>query len=174
MRCFISINFQERTKKRIIEIQNKLPNFFGKKIKNQNLHLTLKFLGEVNKEKIKEVIRRLNKIKFNRLNAKIDSVGVFSEKSIRIIWLHVNGFYELQKIIDDSLKDLFEKENRFMSHLTIARVKNVKNKKLFLYKLNEMNIPNLEFKVNKFYLMSSKLSSRGPKYSIIKIFKSHT
>jgi len=45
----------------------------------------------------------------------------------RIAWIKVEGvgIWELQKRIDEALEDLFKKEERFMSHLTIARIKYV-------------------------------------------------
>jgi len=54
-----------------------------------------------------------------------------------------------------------------MSHLTIARVKKVKDKKLFLDELKKIKVQNLKFNVDKFYLISSNLRPEGPKYSIL-------
>jgi 2'-5' RNA ligase len=73
--------------------------------------------------------------------------------------------------VEESLGDLFESEERFMGHLTIARVKNVRDKKEFLNVLKEINIPRIKFKINEFYLMSSVLGEKGPKYSVIEKYK---
>jgi len=167
MRTFISIDMPEEVKKKIIEIQKNLPEFFGKKTEPENLHLTLKFLGEIDENKIEEVKKKLREINFNKFESEIDSIGVFSEQFVRIVWLHLSGCEELQKEIDKSLRGLFDKENRFMSHLTIARVKKLKNKENFLEDLKKIEIPSVEFDVKEFYLMKSELSEEGPKYSII-------
>ncbi len=74
---------------------------------------------------------------------------------------------KLQGIIDDKLKDLFKKEKRFMSHLTIARVKKVDNKKEFLENLSKIKIPEIKFEINSFYLMKSEPTDKGPKYEIV-------
>ena len=58
-----------------------------------------------------------------------------------------------------------------MSHLTIARVKNIKDKKEFLKELKKMEIKQIKFQVNEFYLMKSELTSKGPVYSVIKKYK---
>lgn len=171
MRCFISIDLPKDIKKEIKKIQNKLPKFLGKKTELENLHLTLKFLGEIDKEKVEEVEKRLGKIDLKKFETKIDDFGVFSEKFIRIIWLHLTHCDNLQRNVDDKLKDLFEKEHRFMSHLTIARVKNIKDKKEFLKELKKMEIKQIKFQVNEFYLMKSELTSKGPVYSVIKKYK---
>ena len=167
MRTFISIDIPEEIKKEIKKIQSQLPEFFGKKTETENLHLTLKFLGEIGEEELEKVKEKLREIKFNQFETEIDSMSVFSEKFIRIIWLHLSNGDELQKEIDEKLKDLFEKEKRFMNHLTIARVKNVKDKKIFLGKLNEIKIPKMKFVVDSFRLKKSVLEKQGPKYEII-------
>ena len=172
MRTFISIDIPEKVKKEIKKIQDELPGFYGKKTELENLHLTLKFLGEINEDKLEKVKKRLREIKFNFFETEIDSIGVFSEKFIRIVWLHLNNCKRLQKEVDDKLKDLFEVERRFMSHLTIARVKKIKDKKKFLEELKKLEIPKIKFNVDEFYLMKSELSKDGPKYEVIERYKS--
>lgn len=167
MRCFISINLPKEIEEEIGKIQEELPDFYGKKTELENLHLTLKFLGEINEDKIEEVKNELREVKFERFNSEIDEIGVFSEKFVRIIWLHLTGCDELQKIVDNKLKSLFELERRFMSHLTIGRVKSLKDKKKFLEDLKAIKIPKIKFNIDKFYLMKSELTNKAPKYEII-------
>jgi|SRR3989344_279736 len=179
MRCFIALDLPVEIIKEIKKIQKELPEFIGKKTESENLHLTLKFLGEVSKEKIEQIKRVLREIKFDAFETEIDSIGTFSEKAVRIIWLHLINCNQLQKEIDDSLKSLFKPEERFMSHLTIARVKNVKNsprddsaepKKEFLEKLKKIKIPKINFMVENFKLKSSMLKSEGPVYEDIETY----
>jgi len=179
MRAFISLDLPAEIIKEIKKIQNALPDFVGKKTESENLHLTLKFLGEVSEEKIEQIRENLKKIKFQKFETEIWSIGVFSKKVIRIVWLHLTNCDALQKEIDDSLKGLFKPEERFMSHLTILRVKNVENsprddfgkpKKEFLEKLKKIKIPKINFIVENFKLKSSTLKSEGPVYGDIEIY----
>ena len=167
MRVFISIDIPKRIQGQILKVQEKLPEFRGKLVEPENLHLTLKFFGEIDKEKISLIRQKLKQVKFNKLSLKIDSIGVFSGNFIRIVWLHVGGCEELQGKIDNCLKDLFEKEKRFMSHLTIARVKTVKNKDLFIKRLREIPLQDIFFDTGSFSLKESFLDSNGPVYTII-------
>ena len=167
MRTFISIDIPEKIKKEIVKIQEKLLEFKGKKTEFENLHLTLKFLGEVDEKKIEEVRKRLRKIKSNSFEAEINSIGMFSE---RIIWLSIKNCNELQKEVDEKLEDLFEKEKRFMGHLTIARVKEIKDKKKFREELKKIKIPKMKFIVENFNLKKSKLGRPGPIYEDIEIY----
>lgn len=65
---------------------------------------------------------------------------------------------------------VFEKENKFKSHLTISRVKIIKNKSDFLKKLNKIDIPELEFNIKSFELNESLLGSEGPVYNVIESY----
>ena len=188
MRAFIALDLPAEIIKEVKKIQEVLPEFVGKKIESENLHLTLKFLGEVSEDKIKQIKSVLKKIKFQKFEAEINSIGVFSEKVIRIVWLHLTNCDALQKEIDNSLKSLFKPEERFMSHLTIARVKNVENsprddsskddtavpsgepKKEFLEKLKKINMSKIKFIVKNFKLKSSILNAKGPVYKNIKVY----
>ena len=171
MRCFISIDIPEKVREEIKRIQNNLPEFFGKKTESENLHLTLKFLGEIDEEKMEKVKEKLKSVSFNKLETEIDSIGVFSEKFVRIVWLHLSGMEELQKQVDEKLDKLFQPEQRFMSHLTIARVKSVRDRDKFLQELSKIKIENINFVVDKFRLKKSILTPEGPVYEILEEYK---
>lgn len=170
MRTFIAIDIPEEIKEEIIKLQEQLPEFKGKFTERENLHLTLKFLGEVDEEKIEKIKSGLRGIKSKKFEVEIDSIGFFSEKFIRIIWLHITNCEKLQKEIDNSLGGLFEKEKRFMSHLTIVRVKTVRDKKNFINALNKIKIPSIKFKVSSFELKKSILTEEGPVYETVESY----
>jgi len=166
IRSFISIKIPKEVKEKVKEVQEKLPEFIGKTTEINNIHLTLKFLGEIDEKKFERIKERLRSIKFNKFMIDVGDIGVFSEKFIRIVWLHLTNCEKLQKEVDEKLKEIFDKEERFMSHLTIARVKSC-DKEKFLEELRNIEVPKIKFEVEKFYLMKSELSSEGPKYKII-------
>jgi len=173
MRLFVSLELPEKIKTQIKKIQNLIKEknlFYGNYTEKENLHLTLKFLGEINKEEIEKIKRRLKEINFKEFECEISEVGVFSKDFIKIIWVKLNGAEKLQKKVDESLKDLFKIEERFMSHITIARVKNIKDKKELLNYLDKVKIPNLKFKVNKFFLKKSELMDK-PVYTSLEEYE---
>ena len=167
MRIFIAIEIPEKIKKEIVKIQNSLPEFNGKKIETENLHLTLKFLGEIDEKRLEEVKKKLKEIKLKQFETEIKDIGMFSD---RIVWLKMTNCDELQKKVDEKLEDLFEMEKRFMSHLTIARIKELKERKNFLIGLKKIKIPEMEFVVKNFNLKKSKLSRNGPVYENIETY----
>jgi len=171
-RCFISIDTPEEIKKDILKIQDQLPDFYGKKTESENLHLTLKFLGKIDEGKINDVKKELRKIEYNQFETSVNYVGFFDNvkrgKSYGPVWLHLSNCEELQKKVDDSLKDLFEPEKRFMSHL---RIKSLKDKNYFLKELKKIEIPEIKFVVESFRLKESVLKPEGPVYRNIEVYK---
>ncbi len=165
IRCFVAIDLPENVKDEIINIQNQLPAFKGKLTEKENLHMTLKFLAEIDEEKVEEAKKALKKIKFSKFRAKLGGIGVFSEDFVKIVWIKLENCDDLHNEVDNALSKLFKKEERFMSHLTIARVKYIKDKQKFLESLKNIKINPLEFEVTKISLKESTLTEKGHVYS---------
>ena len=100
----------------------------------------------------------------------LKELGVFSQKFIKIIWVKVSQV-PLQTLVDNSLNDIFELENRFMGHITIARVKSLADKDSFLQLINTTKINEVSFMVRNFYLKESILTPDGPIYKDIDRYK---
>jgi 2'-5' RNA ligase len=176
-RAFIAIEFSDEIVKEIARVQELVSGvkFSGKMTELENLHLTLKFLGEIDDKKLEIVREKLKGIKFDKMKLKLGKIGAFSvHGNPRIIWIKVEGkaLYELQKAIDDSLKGVFSAEERFMGHLTIARVKYVKNKKGFLSHIEGIHVKPITFECSEFKLKRSDLRAIGPVYTDIEVVKS--
>jgi len=167
MRCFVALDLSREFINYIHEIQQLIKRqnlFIGKFTESENLHLTLKFLGEIDEEKVEEVKEKLKKVREEEFEAELGEVGVFSKKFLRIIWIKLKNCDKLQKAIDDALSNLFPIENRFMSHITIARVKKVGDRKALLDYIKNMKTKNIKFKVDKFFLKKSELAPSGSSY----------
>ncbi len=171
-RVFIALNFEDNVIKEIARIQEILGSwkFHGKLTELENLHLTLKFLGEVDDKKVSEVKEILKNIKEKSFDCKLDHAGVFNVKgNPKIAWIKLNGkgIFDLQTKIDEVLLSYFKKEERFMSHLTIARIKYVNDKSGFRKYVENMGVKEISFKIKSFQLIKSELKSSGPVYTII-------
>lgn len=77
----------------------------------------------------------------------------------------------LQKQIDESLKNIFKPEERFMSHLTIARIKYVKDSKDFNTYIKNIKLPKIQFSIDNFKLKQSELNLLGPIYTTLNEYK---
>jgi 2'-5' RNA ligase len=174
-RCFIAIEFSDEVVKEIARVQELLvkTKFTGKLTELENLHLTLKFLGEIDDEKIEEVKKKLKEIKFLEMKLKLGKIGIFSIRGKpNIVWIKIEGkqIHDLQKKIDEVLSGMFKIEERFMSHLTIARIKYVKDKKGFLEHIDSIHIMPVEFDVSEFKLKKSELKPIGPVYAELEVY----
>lgn len=172
VRAFIALELPREVIDEINKIQKliwKKTLFTGKLTESENLHLTFKFLGDIDDGKIKEVKKRLSEVKINDFYCEIGEVGVFSKNVIRIIWVKLNGggIFKLQREIDEKLKGLFPIEERFMSHITIARVKKVGDKKGLIDYLASIKPKKLKFLAKNFVLKKSELLPEGPVYEDI-------
>jgi len=154
-RTFIAIEIPEKIKKEILKIQEQLPDFGGKLTEQENFHITLKFLGEIDEFRMEKVKKRLKEIKFKTFETHLNKIGFFDNSDRGVIWIKIPNCEELQKEIDEKLDGLFEKEERFMGHLTIARTKYVEDKKKFLEELGKIKISPLKFHVKEFILKES-------------------
>ncbi len=175
-RAFICIEFPDEVVKEIARVQEVLENrkFAGKMTELENLHLTFKFLGELDDKKLEKVKEALRKVEFKDFEAYLGEAGTFSfHGNPRIAWIKVCGenIWNLQKKVDNALEGIFSKEERFMSHLTIARVKYVEDKTGFKNYVKNLGVKEIKFKVEKFYLKKSELKEDGPIYSVIEEYR---
>lgn len=171
-RIFIALTFEDEVIKEVARVQEILGSwkFHGKLTELENLHLTLKFLGEIDENKINEVKNILKNINSKKFECKLDHAGIFNVKgNPKIAWIKLNGkgIFDLQKKIDESLLKNFKKEERFTSHLTIARIKYVNDKIGFRKYVENMGVKNISFKISSFQLIKSDLKSTGPVYTVL-------
>lgn len=176
-RAFIAIEFPDEVIKEVARVQEEVGKmkFQGKLTELENLHLTLKFLGEIDNNKLEEIKKRLKTIKFKEMELKLGVAGTFGFRgNPKIVWIKVNGeeIWELQKKIDSALSGLFEKEERFMSHLTIARLKYAENSEEFIRRVKKLGVREIKFKIKEFKLKKSELRPLGPVYSDIEVYGS--
>ena len=182
MRLFIAVNISQEIKDRIIFIQTifKKSSADVRWITPDNLHLTLKFLGEVSDSKIAIVTEKVKQSVAGVKKFEVDfgGVDVFPDKSFpRILWLGVtkgkNELASLAQKIDNSLEEIgFEKEKRqFSAHLTIGRIKSHKNKEKLFSIVEKTPADKISDVVEFVYLMKSTLTPQGSIYDVVEKFQ---
>lgn len=181
MRTFIALDIPETNQLNQLYTDLKT-NITGLNIRFteiQNLHLTLAFLGEINKNLISYIIQQLTLIKGQHLEFTIElkGVGKFGNKvNPQIIWVGIVPNESLTKLwhsitISLQLPDFQPDPRGFSPHLTIGRIKSTKsthNLEDFLIKYHEFNFGTI--RISKFVLYESILKQIGPQYKPIEIF----
>lgn len=177
MRLFIAFDVADDAKECMAAIQGRIGDELAeiRWVKKEQMHLTLKFLGEVQPDTVNKVKDELRKIRFEPFAVHLGSVGVFpNDDYIRVVWVGLepeDKVIGLQRDIDEKLKGLFRKEKDFKAHITIGRVKYVEDKEEFMNKLKGINVERKKFNVNNFKLMKSTLTRQGPVYEEVEEFK---
>lgn len=171
MRCFVAVDIDNKLKEAIIGLQKQISGAV-KLVEPQNLHFTLKFLGEADEKLIADVSSRLQLIasKFRPFDANIKGMGVFpSENYIRVIWVGCDDLFNLQNTVENTLAPLFKKEKP-VPHLTIARVHSSNGHvKEFIEKNKYVEIGMMW--IDKIQLKKSTLTKRGPIYEDVETFE---
>lgn len=177
MRCFIAVELPEEIKRELSKVQEQLKSEDIKAtfVKPDILHFTLKFLGELSDEQVNQVKQVLSNVKFENFKVKLNNLGVFpTEQFIRVLWAAIEpkeNLIELQKEIESELEKIgFKREKNFETHITIARVKFVKDKSALLKKLKDIKLKPAEFEISGFSLRKSTLTPQGPIYKDVAVF----
>jgi RNA 2',3'-cyclic 3'-phosphodiesterase len=177
MRLFVALNLPKEVKDNLFELKGKIPGKLAKInwISKKNLHVTLKFIGEVNEGEKNLIVEKLKNVKFKPLKLSLSKLGFFlfngKPKVIRFNFKDRKSIAELQQRIDGELLDVTSRDQKFVPHLTLGRIKNIKKEKEFFSKVDEFKFFKDEFIVNSFCLVQSKLTKDGPKYYVVEEFK---
>ncbi len=169
MRSFIAIDLTPEIKTAIADIQNKLKNLFKASWTNPtNLHITMKFLGNINEKEKEEIVDMISSINQKQFTAKIANLDAFpSRTKAKILFFQVESSYllEIYDFLQNNLKrtKLAIDDKPFKSHITIARIKKPLNIEKFI---KEIKLES-SFRADEITLFESVLTPQGPIYKNI-------
>ncbi len=141
LRTFVAVKIEPAPK--LLQILKDLKNILSgepvKWVEPGNLHLTLKFLGDILPSQVDEIGEELNQVSkmFSSFSFELEGLDYFKNKGMpRVLFANIKEGEILQQLaaeIDNRLAKLgFETETRpFKPHLTLARIKFLNNKKAF-------------------------------------------
>jgi 2'-5' RNA ligase len=176
IRTFIAIDLPETVKKDLETLQRSLMTSTKgiRWVDPKGVHLTLKFLGDVELDRISEIESVIADISKQHKPFKLipNGCGVFpSWKAIRVVWVGLEGDLEPLKILytmlEENLKRIgFPREERqFAPHLTIGRAKNISRDEKFAQTLAKFTtFRSSPFTVEEIVLFKSTLTPSGAIY----------
>ena len=181
IRSFIAIELPGELKQALAELQRRFKSAGSlpvKWVEPSNIHLTIKFLGDIDAGSPDKIIKALNEAVSSSkpFNIEVRGLGVFPNMNrIQIIWVGLYGELEklgqLQKNIEAGLKPLgYPSENRpFTPHLTLARVRDFARPEERQQLGQLISTASFEGKyiinITSINLMKSQLTPEGPIYS---------
>lgn len=181
MRIFVAVDLPPHMLEKIEEIttffNNKTPPKALKWVEKDNLHLTIKFIGEINNDQVEPIKHILSKslADHNAFDIEISGLGMYPHKnSPRVIWLGITNkkpLINIFKILDKSLtaQDIKPEQRGFTPHLTIARVRRNTDKatvKEIGEILSQFKVDDLgNITIDQVKLYQSVLTPSGPIYT---------
>lgn len=150
-----------------------------KPVKTENIHLTLKFLGEIDQHHIKMVSDELGKIALNLspFQGSVRGIGAFPGwgTRTRVIWVGVEpvtGIREIYQLVEEATTKMGIPSDgkQFSPHLTLARVSYLTHEsENVINKLKSLSSEPYfgDFTIDRIVLFKSVLLPQGPIYSIL-------
>ncbi len=178
IRTFLALEIPDDVKEKIFNLINGFDEtrFFKWELKHK-IHLTLKFIGDIENNLIPTLTDKLNFL--NNLSIQtlvLKNFGMFYQKTEpKIFWAGLNVSDELKNavnLIEECLYEFgIEKEKRnFKPHLTLLRIKN-NTKTDFLSKLKDLNFEPIVFESDKIVFYKSELLPSGSVYKSLHKFQ---
>jgi 2'-5' RNA ligase len=176
MRIFISVDLPATIKAEVSAFQEAFKETRAsiKWARPESLHLTLKFLGEIDKARlseIKDVVSTLTG-RHRRMTLSLNGIGVFPNLSNpRIFWVGLGGetekFASLAEEIDLGISALgFPREDRsYNPHLTIGRFKSPHGASELISQARQYPLPELTFSISEVNIMRSILNPQAAVYT---------
>lgn len=177
VRAFLALEVSEEVRSRIMELEKELEESGAdiKLVERENLHVTMKFLGEINKAVLEGVYNIMDGLREDKFEIKVEGVGAFPNlRVLRVLWVGIRDGADrvigIQRRLDDQLIRLgFGKERDFVPHITVGRVKTPRNKERILQILEKYKGHYFGMcMVERLVLKKSVLTPRGPVYSNLK------
>ncbi len=177
-RIFVAIDISDEVRIKVADyikdLRVEFPNLRVGWEKAEKLHLTAKFLGDIDSNELQNLTEAVERTaqQFSKFKLQISRTGVFpSKRNARILWLGVDDEHgSLQKINDmletECRQKGFAKEKRnFKAHLTIGRLREPnKSKELIEEHLNKF-FATVEFEVSEIVIYESRLQKSGSVYT---------
>jgi 2'-5' RNA ligase len=165
-----------RLEKHVAQVRKEVPDAAASWSRVENIHLTLKFFGNVEVkriEKISEAAERVVK-QFSTVQISVGGTGVFPRPSRpQVLWIGVSDpsgqLSALQeKFENECAAEGFAQENRaYRPHLTIARLRKPEGARQLADAHLQMKFETIEVKLKELVVFRSELSPKGSKYTVI-------
>ncbi len=182
IRAFVAANLDPDLRDRIARIQERLRESRADVawVRPENLHLTLKFLGQVEEAAFGAVAGAIGLVAAAHAPFRLtfSGLGAFPQpRTARVVWVGVGegagGLAELHAELEAGLEPLgFQREARpFTSHLTLGRVRGPGRREQLAAAVTSMVPEPLgEMRLDRIDLMRSELRPEGARYSVLRTF----
>lgn len=178
LRCFIAVEVVDmKVLDGLLELGKALTATGAavKLVEAQNIHATLRFLGNVSRSRVEAVGEVLDEVEFYPFDVELKGVGVFPNlRRVNVVWVGIErGDVELLNVfnqLEAKLKGIGFKPDRrgFSPHITVARISSGRNRDALVDVVSDWSDREFGvFGVDAIQLKKSVLTPRGPIYSTL-------
>ena len=170
IRLFVAIDIPEAIRMEVEGMGRSIPQ--ARLVPTDQLHLTLKFIGEVEGSRFLDIQDALKEIIVPKFSLSLKGVGTFPPRGIpRVLWAGVEPVEQtvaLRNAIERTLAviNIARDKKKFTPHLTLARLRNGPIRHLQQFLAGNAFFQTPEFPVESFHLYSSKLTGKGALHTI--------
>jgi len=168
-RLFTALELPEAVRLRLSLIR--APITGAKWVEAENMHITLRFAGDIDERTADDFANRLRDIKAEPLAITLAGVGAFAGREARVLWAGVEGGAALEHLYRANERaaraaGLERDPHAFKPHVTLARARGVRPRLAarFLEENGGLRLP--PFVATRFVLMSARPGAGGPPYAI--------
>jgi len=176
--CAIEIpeNIRQRISRHAQQLHEALPDVQASWTKPNNIHLTLKFFGNISQQQILRASEAADRAVqgFGPFNIKVEGAGSFPPRGpAKVLWIGISDatgtLIQLQqKFESECEREGFPKENRaFHPHLTVARLRTARGARPLAEQHKRLEFEGGDVSVSSLILFRSELSSKGSRYTSI-------
>jgi len=180
IRCFIAVFLDPALRSQVAAVERHLAQSGAdvKWVEPENLHFTVKFLGDVEESRLLTIggVLRACMADTRPFEMDLGALGAFpGMRDPRVIWVGVNGgrepFVALARAVEEAMKaEGFRREGKGTSpHLTIGRVRSGRNLDALVDRLSTGSPLDGSMMVDRVQLTASELTNRGPLYRPVEV-----
>lgn len=169
MRLFAALALPDSVAQSLMLIQGGVPG--ARWASREQLHLTLRFIGEVDGRDAAMIDEALADIRAPGFGLQLHGVGQFGGQKTHALWVGVRkneALEHLQRKVDSAIRRVGQPQDahKFTPHVSLARLKHPEGGKVLEWLTHHALFTSGEFPVEAFCLYSSKLTSDGSIYRI--------
>jgi 2'-5' RNA ligase len=179
-RVFCAIELPETARalilRHIARLKDAVPDAKASWNRDANLHLTIKFLGEIPRSSVPDISTAASRAVMGvaPFSIRLEQTGSFPRGAQpRVLWVGIEDSFgqlnELHALLEKGLASLgFDRDSRpFHPHLTVARLRQPRHARTLAAAHKDLAFEPVEIEVSELLVIRSELSSEGSKYSII-------
>ena len=169
-RLFVAVRPPEEIRDLLVDAMDEGPEL--RWVGDEQLHLTLRFVGEVERPVANDLAAALGKLRFDPFELKINGVGRFDQRNGGALWAGIEPKQPVAALaakVERICQEVgLEPERRaFHPHITLARWRGRSSRAADAFVERARGLSSPGFAVDRFILFESRLSRHGPHYEAV-------